>query len=48
MNIVVKQPSLAILSKGAISTTRFPIHRIYCIGRNYREHAVEMGHNPGK
>ncbi len=22
----------------------FPVHRIYCVGRNYVEHAVEMGH----
>lgn len=22
---------------------RFPIHRIYCVGRNYQEHAKEMG-----
>ena len=22
---------------------RFPVHRIYCIGRNYEEHAREMG-----
>jgi fumarylpyruvate hydrolase len=21
----------------------FPVHRIYCVGRNYQEHAVEMG-----
>jgi fumarylpyruvate hydrolase len=26
----------------------FPIHRIYCVGRNYRQHAVEMGHDPGE
>ena len=23
----------------------FPVHRIYCVGRNYAEHAVEMGHD---
>lgn len=23
--------------------SRFPIHRIYCVGRNYAEHAKEMG-----
>jgi fumarylpyruvate hydrolase len=23
---------------------RFPVHRIYCVGRNYAEHAQEMGH----
>ena len=22
---------------------RFPVHRIYCIGRNYADHAKEMG-----
>lgn len=26
----------------------FPVHRIYCVGRNYAEHAREMGHNPDK
>lgn len=24
-------------------TERFPVHRIYCVGRNYEEHAREMG-----
>ena len=24
----------------------FPVRRIYCIGRNYADHAIEMGHNP--
>jgi fumarylpyruvate hydrolase len=31
--------SLSILGSDA----RFPIHRIYCIGRNYADHAREMG-----
>ncbi|MDE2048505.1 MAG: FAA hydrolase family protein, partial [Betaproteobacteria bacterium] len=25
------------------STQRFPVHRVYCVGRNYEEHAKEMG-----
>lgn len=25
---------------------RFPVRRIYCVGRNYAEHAREMGGNP--
>jgi len=25
---------------------RFPLHRIYCVGRNYAEHAREMGSDP--
>lgn len=24
---------------------RFPVCRIYCVGRNYAEHAIEMGHS---
>lgn len=32
-------PSLPITG----SHTRFPVHRIYAIGRNYAEHAKEMG-----
>jgi fumarylpyruvate hydrolase len=27
-------------------TATFPVRRIYCVGRNYADHAVEMGHNP--
>ena len=26
----------------------FPVRRVYCVGRNYAEHAVEMGHDPNK
>jgi fumarylpyruvate hydrolase len=26
------------------STASFPVHRIYCVGRNYEDHAKEMGH----
>jgi fumarylpyruvate hydrolase len=25
------------------SVDRFPVHRIYCVGRNYEDHAKEMG-----
>lgn len=27
---------------------RYPVHRIYCVGRNYAEHAKEMGSAPDK
>jgi len=30
------------------SAELFPIHRIYCVGRNYAEHAREMGHDPSR
>lgn len=26
----------------------FPVRRIYCVGRNYAEHAREMGHDPNR
>ena len=26
----------------------FPVRRIYCIGRNYADHAIEMGHDPDR
>jgi fumarylpyruvate hydrolase len=32
-------PSLLVRGK----TERFPINRIFCVGRNYHAHAVEMG-----
>ncbi|MCH9807151.1 MAG: fumarylacetoacetate hydrolase family protein [Alphaproteobacteria bacterium] len=30
------------------TASMFPVHRIYCIGRNYAEHAREMGHDPDR
>ena len=27
---------------------RFPVHRIFCVGRNYAEHAGEMGADPDR
>ncbi len=35
------QPSVAIADDDA----RFPVRRIYCVGRNYAAHAREMGHD---
>lgn len=29
-------------------TRRFPVNRIYCVGRNYADHAREMGHDPDR
>ena len=26
----------------------FPVLRVFCVGRNYAEHAVEMGHDPNR
>ena len=30
------------------TTQRFPVRRIYCVGQNYRSHALEMGANPDR
>ena len=35
-------PTIAISG----SEQRFPVRRIYCVGRNYADHAREMGHDP--
>ena len=40
--------TVPIISRAVDAATEFPIHRIYCVGRNYREHAIEMGHNPDR
>ena len=37
-------PSLAIFG----SSARFPIRRVFCVGRNYAAHAREMGSNPDR
>ena len=37
-------PSLAIQGSNA----RFPVRRVYCIGRNYAAHTVEMGGDPDR
>jgi fumarylpyruvate hydrolase len=36
-------PALAASVPVAGRAERFPVHRIYCVGRNYEEHAKEMG-----
>lgn len=37
-------PSLPVLG----DSKRFPVNRIYCVGRNYADHAREMGHDPDR
>jgi fumarylpyruvate hydrolase len=40
------QPAASLAISG--SDERFPVGRIFCIGRNYAAHAVEMGHDPDR
>jgi len=39
-----KTPVLPVVE----SNKSFPVGRIYCVGRNYAEHAREMGHDPDR
>ena len=42
MSFVFTPPATVSVPVIGISE-RFPVHRIYCVGRNYEEHAKEMG-----
>ena len=39
--VVTPPPGVSVAVNG--TTDRFPVHRVYCVGRNYEEHAKEMG-----
>jgi fumarylpyruvate hydrolase len=47
MAYVIPAPTQATLPVVG-SDDQFPIHRIYCVGRNYAAHAREMGHDPDR
>ena len=42
MSLVLTPPAPTVVP--VADGRSFPVHRIYCVGRNYVEHAVEMGH----
>lgn len=42
MMFLLPQPTLPVPGADAL----FPVRRIYCVGRNYADHAREMGHDP--
>lgn len=44
MSFVITPPATpAVPVAGGAAGAGFPVHRIYCVGRNYVEHAKEMG-----
>ncbi len=46
-NYVIQPAPIATLP--VVGTDQvFPIRRVYCVGRNYAEHAIEMGHDPNR
>src|SRR3546814_567721 len=47
MSFVITPPKAAgIPGRGSVGF--FPVHRIYCVGRNYAAHTIEMGHDPDR
>jgi fumarylpyruvate hydrolase len=47
INFAVETPPVTGLPISG-SDALFPVRRVYCIGRNYAAHAIEMGHDPDR
>jgi fumarylpyruvate hydrolase len=47
MRYVIEQPPQAFVPVEGEDAV-FPVRRIWCIGRNYADHAREMGHDPDR
>ncbi len=41
-------PRLPVLDAAGAEVGTFPVGRIFCVGRNYGDHAREMGHDPDR
>ena len=46
MENLVIEPSKITTIEIKDSTEKFPVRRVYCIGRNYADHVIEMGNDP--
>jgi len=47
MTYIFQPPAtVSVAIKGRVE--RFPVNRIYCVGRNYAAHAREMGKDPDR
>ncbi len=46
-NFVIDAPESVALPVAGTDAL-FPVRRVYCIGRNYAAHAIEMGHDPDR
>jgi len=47
MSFVITPPKAAAIPVRG-SDSLFPVHRIYCVGRNYAAHTIEMGGDPDR
>jgi len=45
-DLVIPAPSLPTVP--TTTGARFPVRRVFCVGRNYAAHAREMGHDPDR
>ncbi len=42
-------PAPALTTVAVVGTDAvFPVARVFCVGRNYAEHSIEMGHDPDR
>jgi len=48
MSELAFQAPPAVVLPVSKSTDSFPVRRVYCIGRNYAAHSIEMGHDPDR
>ncbi|WNN44546.1 MULTISPECIES: fumarylacetoacetate hydrolase family protein [Winslowiella] len=48
MTRYVFEPPAVVTVPVAGSSEQFPVHRVYCVGRNYAAHAREMGFDPDR
>ena len=46
-DFIITPPAITALPVDG-SDARFPVRRVFCIGRNYADHAIEMGHDPDR
>ena len=46
-DFVITPPATASVAVAG-SLARFPIRRVFCVGRNYASHAREMGSDPNR
>lgn len=44
--VIAPPPQVVVPVSG--SADLFPVRRVYCVGRNYADHAREMGHDPDR
>jgi fumarylpyruvate hydrolase len=47
MTYAIQPPDVAIVPVHG-TDAEFPVARIFCVGRNYADHAIEMGHDPDR